>query len=212
MVDRIKMESVDYRTWIREYFMDEMLSKIFELAAPFLDTRGNDDHIRISYECAVRLLQAEGGDPNVVLPAIILHDVGWKSIPEDLQITAYGPGERDLDLNRVHEREGARIAAEILEQVNYPAHLIMEITQIILQHDSGKEAISINDAIVKDSDKLWRYSKHRAKINAESFGMTREQFLNRLRRHLEDWFLTRTGKSMAAELLRLCEQGPESSE
>lgn len=190
--------------------MDEMFVKIFDLASPFLDTRENGDHTRTSYDFAVKLLRAEGGDPSVVFPGIILHDVGWKSVPEDLQITAFGPGERDMELNRVHEREGARIAGEILEKVNYPPHLIEEITEIILGHDSRKEAISINDAIIKDSDKLWRYSDHGVRVNIERFAMTFQQNMDRLRSNLEDWFLTRTGNNMAWERLRLLEQNHES--
>ena len=75
----------------------------------------------------------------MVFPAIILHDVGWKFIPEDLQTTAFGPGEKDMDLNRVHEVEGARIAGEILARLNYRHSLINEIREIILGHDSRKQ-------------------------------------------------------------------------
>jgi hypothetical protein len=30
-------------------------------------------------------------DESVVLPAVILHDVGWKMIPAQEQLTAFGP-------------------------------------------------------------------------------------------------------------------------
>ena len=94
--------------------MDEIFLKIFDLSRPFLDTRENEEHTRIACDFAARLLHEEGGDPDVVFPAVILHDVGWKSIPEELQLTAFGPGDKDTELNRVHETEGARIAGEIL--------------------------------------------------------------------------------------------------
>ena len=189
--------------------MDQLFRKIFDLALPFLDTRGNEEHTRIAYDFAARLLQEEDGEARVVCPAVILHDVGWKSIPEDLQLTAFGPGEKDMELNKVHEREGARIAGGILEKVNYPPQLITEITEIILGHDSRKEAISINDAIVKDSDKLWRYSEHGFRVNFKRFEMTHQQYIDRLRNNLEGWLLTRTGKIIAREELRLREQVPE---
>ena len=185
--------------------MEQIFRNIFDLALPFLDTRENEEHTRIAYDFAVRLLHAEGGDPDVVLPAVLLHDVGWKSVPEDLQLTAFGPFANDKDLNRLHEREGARIAGEILEKVNYPPHLIQEITAIILGHDSTKEAISVNDAVVKDSDKLWRYSKHGHDTNFKRFAMTYQQYLDRLKNNLDGWLLTATGKSIAGELLRSLE-------
>jgi len=155
--------------------MDETLLKIFDLARPFLDTRANEEHTRIAFEFAIRLLREESGDPAVVLPAIILHDVGWKCVPAELHLTAFGPYLKDPELNRVHEREGARIAGDILEAVSYPQHLVGEITAIVLEHDSRQEPLSLNDALVKDSDKLWRYSGHGVVINAGRFGMTQPQ-------------------------------------
>jgi len=186
--------------------MDETFLKIFHLARPYLDTRGNEEHTRIAYEFASRLLHEEGGEPLVVLPAIILHDVGWKSIPEELQTTAFGPGQRDRALNRVHEQEGERIAGEILRAVNYPPPLIEEILAIVAGHDSIQEAISINDALVKDSDKLWRYSEHGLTLLAKRFGMSRSQYMQRLRTKLEVWFFTRTAERIAAEELQLRER------
>jgi HD superfamily phosphodiesterase len=191
--------------------MDQKYRTILDMALPFLDTRDNLEHTLEAFDFALKLLQAEGGDPDVVLPAIILHDVGWKSIPEDLQVTAFGPGEKDGDLNKVHEKEGVRIAVDILTKVNYPPHLIEEIAEIISGHDSRKEAISKNDAIVKDSDKLWRYSEHAVGVNSRRFEMTRRQNVDRLKRKLDEWFLTETGKSTALEQLRLRELNTESN-
>jgi HD superfamily phosphodiesterase len=192
--------------------MNETFLKMFELASPFLNTRENEAHTRIACEFAERLLHEEGGDPDVVFPAVILHDVGWKSVPERLQITAFGPGNKDLNLNRVHEQEGARIAEEILQKVNYPRDLVVEIREIILGHDSRQESISINDAIVKDADKLWRYSEHGVSLGVKRFEMSRPQYLDRLRNKLEVWFFTRTAKSIAKQEFQLREQVLERQE
>ena len=158
------------------------------------------------------MLHKEGGNPDVVIPAVILHDVGWKSVQEDLQLTAFGPGEKDKKLNRVHEREGAKIARRVLETVNYPSPLIGEIEEIVLGHDSRQEALSLNDAIVKDSDKLWRYSDHAFRVNVKRFGMTGPKYVERLRTKLEEWFLTPTAKGMAREEMRLRESSLKLNE
>lgn len=179
--------------------MNETYLILFDLARPFLDTRENEQHTRIAYEFAERLLREEGGDPEVVLPAIILHDVGWKCVPEDLQITAFGPGEKDMDLNRVHEVEGARIAEDLLNRAGYPPDLIIEIREIVLGHDSRVEPLSLNDAIVKDSDKLWRYSEHGFRTNVKRFGLPVPRYLIRLRTKLDEWFLTKTARRLARE-------------
>ncbi|MCL6639551.1 MAG: phosphohydrolase, partial [Firmicutes bacterium] len=71
--------------------LTEIHKKIYELARPFLNTRKNDVHIEISLDYALKLLEAESGDPDVVIPAVILHDLGWWSVPEEMQLKAFGP-------------------------------------------------------------------------------------------------------------------------
>ena len=67
------------------------------------------------------LLAEIGGDEDIVIPAIILHDVGWKKVPENLQLRAFGPRATSRELNRMHEVEGVKIAGDILKKVNYEA-------------------------------------------------------------------------------------------
>ena len=68
--------------------MESRYLRIFELAKPLLATRDNELHTRVAYSFALKLLAAEGGDEYVVLPAVILHDIGWKSIPEEDHLKA----------------------------------------------------------------------------------------------------------------------------
>lgn len=173
--------------------------KIFRLAKPFLDTRDNEIHTRIAFSFALRLLQKEGGNEAVVLPAIILHDVGWKSLPEELHLKAFGPGENDMNINRVHEVEGAKTARRILEETQYDPALIEEIVAIILEHDSRPQAISLNEAIVKDSDKLWRFSKQALEVDPKRFNIPPAIHTKWLKLQIPGWFITETAKTIAIE-------------
>jgi hypothetical protein len=177
--------------------------EIYRLAKPYLQTRDNELHTRIAYSFALRLLDAEGGNPAVVLPAVMLHDLGWKTIPEDLHLKAFGPGENDMEINRRHEVEGARIAREILEEVRYDPKLTDEIVEIILGHDSRIEPLSKNDAIVKDSDKLWRFSKEALGVDPIRFGIDAGVHTVWLGHQIDKWLLTATGKRLALEEQRL---------
>lgn len=179
--------------------MEKRYPEIYELAKPYLDTRYNDLHTRVAFSFALKLLAAEGGDERVVLPAVILHDLGWKFVPEDKQLQAYGPRSIDMKLNRVHEVEGSNKAREILEEVNYDPDLIEEIAEIILGHDSRQEALSLNDAIVKDSDKLWRYSDESLEIDPPRFGITPEMYTKLVTHQIDIWFFTETAKKLARE-------------
>jgi HD superfamily phosphodiesterase len=176
--------------------------KIWELARPYLNTRKNDIHTEISVQMAYKLMQREGGDEDIVIPAIILHDVGWSKIPENLQLKAFGPKAVNPELNRVHEIEGRRIAGEILETVNYGATETKQIIEIIEGHDSRREALFLNDMIVKDADKLWRYTKSGVDIDVERFGETFDEGLERLRININKWFYTHTAREFAEEEVR----------
>lgn len=177
--------------------MEQDYPEIYRLARPYLQTRHNELHTRIAYSFALRLLDAEGGDPEVVLPAVMLHDVGWWTIPPELHVKAFGPGENDMELNRRHEVEGARIACEILNEVGYDPKRQEEIVSIILGHDSRKEPLSLNDAIVKDSDKLWRFSKEALAVDPKRFGIDQSVHTIWLGLQIAKWFLTETAKRLA---------------
>ena len=177
--------------------------EIREKARPFLDTRNNLIHMEVSEAFAVRLLETEHGDTTVVLPAIILHDVGWKMVPENLHLQAFGPKAKDMETNRIHEVEGARIARDILESLDFPSSLVDEIVEIILGHDSRKSPLSLNDAIVKDADKLWRFSAEAFKINPKRFKIDPKVHANWLGQQIDGWFLTETGRKIAHDEQRL---------
>ncbi len=178
--------------------------RVYELALPYLDTRDNDIHVQISFEFATRLVAAHPlADERVVLPAIILHDIGWKMIPEELQILAFGPRMTRPDLQRQHEIEGARIAREILAALDEFVDVSDEIIVIIDGHDTRHEALSLNDQLVKDADKLWRFSRVGAAIDSARFGIPWSEHVSWLGQRIEGWMFTEAGVGLAKETLEL---------
>ncbi len=177
--------------------MEGKYLEVFNKARPYLEIRDNIIHTEVAYAYAVQLLAAEGGDEEVVLPAVILHDVGWHFVPEELHLKAFGPHKPDLKLNRIHEVEGARKAREILEELGYDPVLIDEIAEIVLGHDSRREALSLNDAIVKDSDRLWRYSEQGLEIDPKRFGINQGVHAEWLKHCIDKWFYTETARTIA---------------
>jgi HD superfamily phosphodiesterase len=182
--------------------MGTIHDRIYDIAKPYLDTRENDVHVSLSYTFARRLLDYyPDADEDIVLPAILLHDVGWKIVPEEKQSGAFGPNSRDTETRRLHEIEGSRIAEEILRSLNYNPVKIAEIKAIIDGHDSRKEALSINDALVKDADKLWRFTPIGVNIDHARFGIDRNSYLAYLGNIIEQWFITPEAADMAREAL-----------
>lgn len=181
--------------------MSAVHERIYAMAKPHLNTRKNDIHVAISYDFACRLLDAEPGDPDVVIPAIICHDLGWIKVPEHMQLKAFGPSF-DPELRRIHEIEGVKLARGILKQVNYSKVKTAEILEIIDGHDSRSQAISDSDKIVKDADKLFRYTATGLAIDIQRFQQERESYLKWISSQIAPWFFTETGKELARMELR----------
>ena len=178
-----------------------VVEKIYQRARSYLNTRRNDVHVDISLQFARELLKAEGGDEDIVIPAIILHDVGWKKVPESLHLKAFGPRATSPELNRMHEEQSVQIAGVILSEVQYDQDKISEILNIIDGHDSRRKAISLNDQIVKDADKLFRYSRKGFEIDNKRFEETVAKGLSRLRKYVDRWFYTQTAYRIAKDEL-----------
>jgi HD superfamily phosphodiesterase len=182
--------------------MTSIFNTILEKAKPYLDTRQNDVHIALSYDFARQLLGFyPEADAEVVLPAVLLHDVGWKMVPEDEHLKSFGPNMNNKEMQRRHELEGVRIAREILGSLDYDPARIDEILSIIESHDTRREALSLNDAIVKDADKIWRYTPIGVGIDHSRFDQGREDHMNMLEKFIDRWFFTGEAREMARSAL-----------
>jgi hypothetical protein len=178
--------------------------RIYEVAEPYWDTRHNEVHVPMAYGFAKKLLaHYPQADELVVLPAILLHDVGWKMVPQERQLNAFGPKATDKAANRLHEVEGVRLAGEILAALDCDPAKTQEILTIIDGHDSRLEALSLNDSLVKDADKLWRFTTTGVRIDYRRFEVELEGYLDYLSQKIEEWLFTPEAKEMArSELAR----------
>ena len=184
---------------------NEFIRELFRLAAPYLKQRGDLPHAQVSYRYALRLLEAEGGESSIVEPAVILHDVGWSHLtPLQIRI-AFGVragGEEAERLNRIHELEGAAIARQVLQSLNYNPQWIERISFLIERHDSGDQADSLEEKLLKDADKLWRFSPFGFWNEIERQGLDRNELDQFLSARYRGWFFTQTALKLAEEELR----------
>ena len=72
---------------------------------------------------------------------------------------AVGPNAQFPELQRDHEMAGVTIGTDILSRLALGLD-DKAILAIIDGHDTTKAARSAEDAIVKDADKLWRFTPH----------------------------------------------------
>ncbi len=182
--------------------MEGIYLELYKLAKPYLDTRNNDIHTRLAFSCAKELLRYyPDANESVVLTAVLLHDVGWKMIPEDQHLKAFGPKMKDENVRRLHEVEGVRIASEIMNELGYELSKCKEVLLIIDGHDSREKALSLNDKLLKDADKLWRFTQTSVEIYHQRFVMGLQEYLDWLGNQITDWFFTPEADKIARETL-----------
>jgi HD superfamily phosphodiesterase len=110
--------------------MKEIYKKIWELAKPFYkEGREMDiEHIKWMINDIISVCRKENLDETILLPLVILHDIGYSKIQKK------NPFE--LDSRKEHMREGAKITREILEKLKYSKSKIKKIVYLVSIHDN----------------------------------------------------------------------------
>jgi hypothetical protein len=175
---------------------------VWRASETYMRARKNDVHIPLSYAFARKLLKHyPDACEDIVSLAIILHDIGWYSIDMgEIIEKGFGPNMMQSDVRFLHEREGVRMSREVLEKTNWPESVIAAVGEIIDGHDTRPQARSLNDRVVRDADKLWRFTVTGVAVACDWFKMPPRQYAARLEQQvliLE----TDAGRQMAARAL-----------
>jgi hypothetical protein len=159
--------------------MDKRYLRIWELAKPYYQKGRSYDipHIEWMIKEADKIADLELLNKDLLLPIIILHDVGYSIIEESNQ------NIKSKESKKIHMKESAKIAKQILSKIDYPRHLIKKITYYISVHDNwlfgdDKPYQECKEmAVFNDLDFLWvTTSFNTFKITAESMGMNPREF------------------------------------
>lgn len=134
--------------------MNEEMKKIWKLALPYLKKgirKRFDIHTKSVIRAMEELLEKEKGDPAILLPAAILHDVGWSKVPKKFQETFDRTGVDEG--MRLHLKYGSEICREILKKLGYNQETRTKISQIIAAHKFS-DPKSHNKRMLIDADNL----------------------------------------------------------
>ena len=173
-----------------------------------LRSRGNDIHTPLSFAFAEFLLDAHPeADALVVRTAILLHDTGWSRCDESKIFTEGFQGDwRKSDIRILHEKEGCNIAREVLPGLGYDEVTIKKVTDIIDGHDTRMVSYSIEDSLVRDADRLWRFTPAGIALASGWFKKTPSQYRLQLENSTYPELITETARALAsAELARSVE-------
>jgi hypothetical protein len=125
----------------------------------------------------------------------------------DMREVVRQPDEAERMVERLREalaREGGapgvRLATEVLHTTGWDAAMIAQVCEIIDGHDTRETPRHLNDRIVRDSDKLWRYEVTGTAVGCDWFGETPAQNCVRNEKILAK-FETEPGRAMASAAL-----------
>ncbi len=183
----------------------DCLDEVWRAAAPFLRTRKNDTHTPLSFFFAELLLDEHPqADDLVVRLAILLHDSGWSAIDEDRIFSeGFVADWRTSDVRYLHEVEGCRIARDLLPPLGYPEGVVDAVTRIIDGHDTRPVAHSLEDELVRDADRLWRFTPAGIALASGWFDKTPAEYYEQLTERTYSELITDAARRMAtAELAR----------
>ena len=181
------------------------LDALWRAVEPATRTRANDVHLPLTVAYAERLCAAHpDANAELVRVTALLHDTGWSRVDED-RIFREGFGA-DWKTSRVrfeHEEHGCDIAREVLPGLGYSAEFVDAVVAIIDGHDTRPEAHSLEDALVRDADRLWRFSGIGIAIACSWFSATPHGYAHLTETKDYPELLTVAGQRLAlAELAR----------
>lgn len=180
------------------------VDNVWVAAEPFMRTRMNDVHLPLTLMYAEFILDTEPeADELVTRVAAMLHDVGWSRVDEEKIFTEGFRSDNFMtsDIRVQHEIYGCDIAREILPGCGFDDEFITKVTDIIDGHDTRKESHSIEDSIMRDADRLWRFNPIGLAFSAEWFAKTPQEIRVMLEEKIMPEMITDAGKAMAqAEL------------
>lgn len=134
---------------------------------------------------------------HIPLSSLLLGPLG--ELPQQIAL-AYGVragGLEALELNRIHEVQGAVIARRILQALDYDAISTDQITRIVERHDSGTEIATAEEGLVKNADKLWRFSQIGFWKEVERQQVGAEELYRHLDKHFRTWFFSLPARELA---------------
>lgn len=175
------------------------LDPIWAAVVPETRARGNDIHLPISLAYAERLCAAyPGANSLLVRVAILLHDTGWAHVDEErIYSEGFTGNWRTAEIRFEHERQGCEVARRVLPGLGYDAEFIERVVAIIDGHDTRIESNSLEDSLVRDADRLWRFDHVGIATASTWFGLDPATYCDRLSREIVPELLTEAGYRMA---------------
>lgn len=174
--------------------MKSNYQSLWALAVKYLKKGINKDFV-VHTQGVIRamelILKKEKEDPDILIPAAILHDVGWARVPRKYQRTQQKADKlRGMEL---HIEHAPNIIRTILKSLCYPAPRIREIIGIVQAHKFHHPR-KLSKKLLIDADQLSDAFREQFCSDVSAYKLTPEQ-LYRFRMK-DNHFYTKVAKDI----------------
>jgi HD superfamily phosphodiesterase len=150
--------------------MKEVHKKVWRLAMPYLSKGEAKDyvaHTKGVVKSMEFLLKHEKGDGDILIPAAILHDVGWSKVPPKLQRSSRRQDR--IKALRLHIKYAPPIIERILEEAGYDKEKIRKVIMIVASHKFSSPR-SLDKRLLIDADAMSDALKGQFYSDVKSYG------------------------------------------
>lgn len=173
--------------------MKKEFERVWRMSVPYLQKGVMKDfvaHTKGVVRAMELLLEQENGDRNVLIPAAILHDVGWYNVPPRLQKSR---NEKDRnEALKLHLKYATPVIKKILTELGYNETKIKKITEVVLAHKFQKPR-ELDKRLLIDADCLSDAFREQFYSDLKSYGNTPEKMYNHRKKNK---FYTKTARGI----------------
>lgn len=179
--------------------MNKKYQKIWELTKPYLKKGSIKDfvlHTEGVVKATEMILKKEKGKSDILIPAAILHDVGWAKVPLELQKAEDRKKKNKKVIRKaleLHIEYAPAIAKGILAELGYEKKMMRKIISVIEDH-KFKNPRDLNKRILIDADAVGCVFKEQFYSDAKNYGNSSKESYEYRRK--DDKFYTKTARQI----------------
>lgn len=179
--------------------MKQKYQNVWKLAIKYLRMGSEKDyvlHTKGVVKAMELILEKEKGNADILIPAAMLHDVGWAKVPKKYQCAT--DKKKQLRAMKLHIKYAPKIICEILKPLNYKTFQVNEIIDIVESHKFCKPK-KLSKKLLIDADQLSDAFKEQFNSDVKAYHITAEKLYNF--RKNGNVFYTKTAKNIFLELM-----------
>lgn len=135
--------------------MNQKYRNVWDEVSKRLQGIGKKDyvlHSRMVTRAMEEIIRGEGGNPDLLIPAAMLHDIGWSNVPKYLQFAKIPKDKKEAE--KQHLEKAPDVIQTILISFEYNQGLIDKIIHVVLNHKSKNPEEDKEIECIVDADNL----------------------------------------------------------